>query len=96
MRITPVLLAIVLTGCASPPQLSYGAKTIIDRPMPTSETERIRECAGTTSMVRSMEMLYDMQAKPRNSGGSIWAINARAKRLNCTQAEMDAPNLGRW
>ncbi len=97
MRATPILLALALTGCvSSPPQLSESAKLTLNKPMPTSESERIRQCAGTTGTIRGYEVLLNLQGRPKNWGGELWALAERARRLGCTQTEMDAPDMGYW
>lgn len=97
MRFTPVLLTLALAGCAGkPPQLSEGAQARLDTPMPTSESQRVWECAGTSGVIQGLKILFEMQGRPVDSGGDIWSTQERAKRLGCTQAEMDAPDMGRW
>lgn len=97
MRFTPVLLALALAGCAgTPPQFSEGAQATLDAPMPTSESQRVWECAGTSGVIQGLKILLEMQGRPVDSGGDIWSTQERAKRLGCTQAEMDAPDMGRW
>ena len=91
------LTMLMLAGCTSaPPQLSESARANLNAPMPTSEKQRVWECAGTTNVARGLVVLHQLQGVPRDSGGEIWAVRERAKRLNCTQAEMDAPDMGRF
>ncbi|WP_242173377.1 hypothetical protein [Pseudomonas sp. MONT-RG-20F-20-E-7-02] len=40
--------------------------------------------------------MLKLQGKPADWGGEIWSTLERAKRLGCTQAEMDAPDMGHW
>ncbi|OPE61604.1 hypothetical protein BTW15_02620 [Pseudomonas syringae pv. tomato] len=98
MRIALIILAVALAGCASktPPKLDDAAQAILDRPMPTSEQQRLWECAGTTQTLLSLPKLFKMQGHPLDWGGYIWAISERARRLGCSKAEMDAPDQGRW
>ncbi|KAA0983278.1 hypothetical protein FQ187_12745 [Pseudomonas sp. ANT_J28] len=97
MRFTPILLALALAGCANtPPQLSPFAQASLDAPMPTSESQRVWECAGTTDVVEGQKFVLKLQGRPLDSGGEIWSTLERAKRLGCTQAEMDARDMGRW
>ncbi|KAF2406393.1 hypothetical protein SAMN04490179_4225 [Pseudomonas antarctica] len=97
MRVTPVLLALALAGCsAKPPQLSESAQASLNAPMPTSEKQRVWECAGTSNVVEGHTFVLKLQGRPADSDGEIWATLERAKRLGCTQAEMDAPDMGHW
>lgn len=97
MRFTQVLLALALAGCAGkPPQLSEGAHARLDAPMPTSEKQRVWECAGTSNVIEGQKFVLKLQGRPVDSGGEIWSTLERAKHLGCTQAEMDAPDMGRW
>ncbi len=97
MRVTPILLALALIGCAGkPPQLSEAAQARLDAPMPTSESQRVWECAGTSNVIEGYKFVSKLQGRPVDSGGEIWSVLERAKRLGCTQAEMDAPDMGRW
>lgn len=95
LYIAPLMLA--LAGCASkPPQLSEGAQLIMDKPLPTTEPERIRQCAGTMQMLESFDILQRMQGQPKEAGGYKWAIRERARLSKCTQAEMATPDMGFW
>jgi len=97
MRVAPIFLVLALTGCAgTPPKLSEGAEASLNAPMPTSENQRIWECAGTSNTIGGLKFLHKLQGLPENSGSEIWSTLERAKRLGCTQAEMDAPDMGQW
>ncbi|MEX5496908.1 hypothetical protein ABFV51_27275 [Pseudomonas asgharzadehiana] len=92
MRVTPIILTLAIAGCAStPPQLSVGAKAGLNAPMPTSENQRIAECNGTTNVIGGLKYLHKLQGLSGDPDGSIWATLERAKRMGCTQAEMDTP-----
>ncbi|AYL16397.1 hypothetical protein D9N00_19135 [Pseudomonas syringae pv. actinidiae] len=98
MRIALIMLAITLAGCASkaPPKLGEAAQARLDRPMPASEEQRVWECAGTTDTIKGLAVILRMQGHPIDWDGELWSIAERARRLGCTQAEMDAPDQGRW
>src|SRR5471032_1722137 len=97
MRYTPILLAFALSGCAStPPRLSESAQASLDAPMPTSESQRVWECAGTSDVIGGQKYVLKLQGRPEDSGEEVWATLERAKRMGCTQAEMDARDMGRW
>lgn len=68
----------------------------MDRPMPTTEPERIRQCAGTMDILESFDILLPIQGQSKEAGGYKWAIRERAKLSKCTQAEMTAPDRGFW
>ena len=88
---------LALVGCAStPPQLSERAQASLDAPMPTSESQRVWECAGTSNVIKGQKFILKLQGRSVDSGGEIWSTLERAKRLGCTQAEMDAPDMGNW
>jgi|SRR5476651_1410601 len=92
MRAAPIIFALAITGCAgTSPQLSVGAKARLDAPLPTSESQRIAECNGTTNNIGGLKYLNKLQGSSGDPGGDIWATLERAKRMGCTQAEMDAP-----
>lgn len=97
MRLSPLLLALALAGCAnSSPQLSEGASARLNAPMPTSEAQRVWECAGSSSAIKGLAFVLKLQGRPIDSAGEIWATRERAKRLACSQAEMDAPDMGNF
>lgn len=97
MRVTPALLALALAGCsAKPPHLSESAQARLDAPLPTSEKQRVWECAGTSNVVEGHKFVLKLQGRPADWGGETWSTLERAKRLGCTQAEMDAPDMGHW
>lgn len=97
MRFTFILLALALTGCANtPPSLSEGARATLDAPMPTSDAQRIWECAGTSNVNKGHEFVLELQGKPADFGGEIWALRERARRMGCSQAEMDARDMGKF
>lgn len=97
MRVILLLSALVLASCAAkPPSLSEGAQATLNAPMPTSEAQRVWECAGTSNVVKGHAFVLKLQGLPADWGGETWATLERAKRLGCTQAEMDVPDKGRW
>ncbi|PRA33820.1 hypothetical protein [Pseudomonas poae] len=97
MRFTVVLSALTLSACATqPPALSQSAKTHLYAPMPTSEAQRVWECAGISNVIEGQKFVLKLQGRPENWGGEIWATRERGKRLHCSQAEMDAPDMGNF
>ncbi|AXO88418.1 hypothetical protein DZC75_10565 [Pseudomonas parafulva] len=94
---TAILLLLVLTGCSSAPtHLSDSAKLTLNAPMPTSEAQRLWDCAGTTNAIAAQKIIFRLQGRPYDWGGDVWALSERAKRVGCTQAEMDARDMGRF
>lgn len=92
MRVALIFFALALAGCAgTSPQLSVGAKARLNAPLPTSESQRIAECNGTTNNIGGLKYLNKLQGSSGDPGGDIWATLERAKRMGCTQAEMDTP-----
>lgn len=92
MRVIPVIFAVALSGCVgTSPQLSAGAKARLNAPLPASENQRIAECAGTTNDIGGLQYLNKLQGSSGDSGGDIWATLERAKKMGCTQSEMDMP-----
>lgn len=97
MRYTLILLALALTGCANtPPSLSESAKATLDAPMPISDAQRVWECAGTSNVIKGHEFVLKLQGRPADWGGENWALRERAKRMGCSQAEMDARDMGKF
>ncbi|RAU43461.1 hypothetical protein DBY65_022900 [Pseudomonas sp. RIT412] len=96
-KIASLLMLALVGGCThSTPQLSEGASRRLNAPMPTSEAQRVWECAGVSGTVKGLVVLLQMQGRPPNYGGEMWALLERARRLRCTQAEMDAPDMGNF
>jgi len=94
---TAIFLLLALTGCNSTPtHLSEGAEFTLNEPMPTSEAQRVWDCAGTTNTKAALKFIFKLQGRPAQWGGEIWALEERARRVGCTQAEMDAPDMGRF
>lgn len=85
----------VLMG-SSPPDLSHAAKHRLDAPMPTNDAQRVRERAGTSKATAGLKVVLEMQGRPADAGGEVWSLEERAKRIGCSQAEMDAPDQGRY
>ena len=97
MRLNAVLSMLALSACATqPPALSAGAEAHLNAPMPTSESQRVWECAGVSDVIAGQKFLRTLQGKPESWSGEIWSTQERAKRLNCSQAEMDAPDMGNF
>lgn len=95
LYIAPLLLA--LGGCTrKPPQLSEGAQMIMDRPMPTTESERISQCAGTVDMLQSFDVLLPIQGRSKETEGYKWVTMERARLSKCIRAEMTARDVGFW
>lgn len=89
-------LMFVLMGSSSPPDLSQAAKNRLDAPMPTNDAQRVWECAGTTKAIAGLKVVLEMQGRPADAGGEVWSLEERAKRIGCSQTEMDAPDQGRY
>lgn len=90
-------LVLALAGCSTTPEhLSDSAQHTLNAPMPTSEAQRIWDCAGTTNAIAAQKILFQLQGRPSDWGGDIWALKERARRAGCSQAEMDVPDMGRF
>jgi hypothetical protein len=101
IKLTVILVIVILAGCSNQPTQDY-ADSVLNRPMPTSDNQKMQECTwirGEIARQQSIGAIAPMQASSPMMGmvfrakaqQNVAALESRAANIQCNAAFSNAP-----